>query len=100
MLQRIEDEKFTIDKVILIGGSSKLPMVEQKLKEVLPILPTPVPDVDVAVANGAAIYIYQNEIVETTCYCIHNGCRITTAHRICMYCGKPNFKYTYAFDDV
>ena len=106
MLNAVEEHnregavKFTVDKVILIGGSSRLPMVYEKLKQICPVAPTHVPEVDVAVANGAAIFISKDEIREETCFCIHCGNKLTNKYRFCTNCGKPNFRYNHCFDDV
>jgi hypothetical protein len=43
-----------IDTVILIGGSSRVPLVERLLTEALPVPPLRWPQMDVAVALGAA----------------------------------------------
>ena len=54
MLKKIEDAGHKIDTVILIGGSSKWPLVKKLLKKALPIAPLETMDVDVAVAMGAS----------------------------------------------
>lgn len=106
MLQEIEHHNATcgnqlrVDKVILIGGSSRLPMVYEKLKDICPVEPTRVPEVDVAVANGAAIFINKDEVREQTCYCIECGREMTNKQRFCMICGKPNLRYNHCFDDI
>lgn len=106
MLQEIEhhnatcSNKLRVDKVILIGGSSRLPMVYEKLRSICPVEPTRVPEVDVAVANGAAIFINKDEVREQTCYCIECGRQMTNKQRFCMYCGKPNLRYNHCFDDI
>lgn len=92
--------RFSIDKVILIGGSSRLPMVYEKLKEICPVTPTHVPEVDVAVANGAAIFASKDEIGEEPCFCIYCGDKITNKYRYCTNCGKANYRYNHCFDDV
>lgn len=106
MLKEIENHSATygnqlrVDKVILIGGSSRLPMVYEKLKRICPVEPTRVPEVDVAVANGAAIFINKDEVREQTCYCIECGHKMTNKQRFCMICGKPNLRYNHCFDDI
>lgn len=103
MLTQIENEKnlgFKVDKVILIGGSSKLPTIPERLSEICPVAPMPIQDVDVAVANGAAIYANMDNIYANDCYCIYCGSKISTRHKMCMFCGKPNFRYNYCFDDI
>ena len=106
MLQEIEhhnvtcSNKLRVDKVILIGGSSRLPMVYEKLRSICPVEPTRVPEVDVAVANGAAIFINKDEVREQTCYCIECGHKMTNKQRFCMICGKSNLRYNHCFDDI
>lgn len=103
MIDKVRAEKskgFDIDKVILIGGSSRLPQVAEKLKSVCGVEPIPVQDVDVAVANGAAIYVNTESVQAQTCYCIHDGGKLRTDQPFCIYCGKPNFLYNYCFDDL
>lgn len=100
MLDQVEAERdFTVDKVILIGGSSNLPIVMEKLREISPVEPMPVQDVDVAVANGAAIYVNMDNVEAETCYCIHDGCKMKTSNKFCMNCGRPNIRYNYYFDN-
>lgn len=101
MLDRVKAEKngFTVDKVILIGGSSRLPIVSEKLKEICPVEPMPVLDVDVAVANGAAIYINIDNVDVETCYCMIDGAKMDTSQKHCMFCGHHNFYYNYYFDN-
>lgn len=106
MLQEVEHHnatcgnKFRVDKVILIGGSSRFPMVYEKLKSICPVEPTHVPEVDVAVANGAAIFINKDNVREQTCYCIECGNKMTNKERFCMNCGRPNLRYNHCFDDI
>lgn len=106
MLQEIEchndtsSNKLRVDKVILIGGSSRLPMVYDKLRNICPVEPTRVPEIDVAVANGAAIFINKNGLREQGCYCIMCGNKMTNRTRFCMICGKANIRYNHCFDDI
>lgn len=106
MLEAIESHNasagntFRIDKVILIGGSSRLPMVFDKLQQICPVAPTHVPEVDVAVANGAAIFASKDEIREERCFCIHCGTQMTNKYRFCMHCGRNNYRYNHCFDDI
>ncbi len=52
-----------IDKVLLVGGMSKMPCVARRLAEVLPDLPpAELTDPDLAVAKGAAIYGQKKEL--------------------------------------
>ena len=103
MIARVNAEKsvgLNIDKVILIGGSSRLPQVTEKLMEICPVAPIPVQDVDVAVANGAAIYANADNVQAQTCYCIYDGTKLRTDQQFCVFCDKPNFSYNYCFDDL
>jgi len=52
-----------IDKVLLVGGMSKMPVVARRLAEALPELPpAELTDPDLAVAKGAAIYGQKKEL--------------------------------------
>ena len=53
MLSNVEDAGHKVDTVILIGGSSRLPMLKELLKDILPVKPLETMNVDVAVAMGA-----------------------------------------------
>ncbi len=53
----------SIDKVLLVGGMSKMPVVARRLAEALPELPpAELTDPDLAVAKGAAIYGQKKEL--------------------------------------
>lgn len=45
-----------LDKVLLVGGSSKIPYIEKKLQELLGITPSHEVHPDLVVAQGAALY--------------------------------------------
>jgi molecular chaperone DnaK (HSP70) len=52
-----------IDKVLLVGGMSKMPVVARRLAEAIPDLPpAELTDPDLAVAKGAAIYGQKKEL--------------------------------------
>jgi len=52
-----------IDKVLLVGGMSKMPVVARRLAEAIPELPpAELTDPDLAVAKGAAIYGQKKEL--------------------------------------
>ena len=55
LLGKVEEAGFKVDTVVLIGGSSRLPLVVEKLKEILPIEPLKTMYVDAAVAMGAIV---------------------------------------------
>jgi molecular chaperone DnaK len=53
----------TIDKVLLVGGMSKMPAVARRLAEAFPDLPrAELTDPDLAIAKGAAIYGQKKEL--------------------------------------
>ncbi len=54
MMKRAKDEGLKVDDVVLIGGSSRLPLVQEMLKESLQIEPRTWMQKDIAVALGAA----------------------------------------------
>lgn len=98
VLHDIRQKKLPLTHAILIGGSSNLPMVKDKLKAILGgvnIITTN--NDDIAVAVGA-IYSVDTEIKpkkeeSKECFCINCGKKILTSHKVCMFCGKPNFSY-------
>ena len=50
-----------IDEVILVGGSSRMPMVDEMVREMIPNADVKLVDPDRAVAKGAALTALQNE---------------------------------------
>lgn len=54
-LAESKDPGLSVDKFLLVGGSSRMPMVAAALSEQLGLTPIPT-DYDLAVAKGAAIY--------------------------------------------
>jgi WD40 repeat protein/actin-like ATPase involved in cell morphogenesis len=56
MLKRAEDAGVKVDTLVLIGGSSRIPLIERRLEEVLPVAPFKFHQADCAVALGAAFY--------------------------------------------
>ena len=106
MLAEVDEEakqlNFVVDEVILIGGSSRSPMVADKLREICPVAPTEVPEVDVAVANGAALFVNEDIAIESeqTWFCIECGEKVSARDCFCMYCKTPNFRYDHRYDDV
>lgn len=100
MLATIEKESFKIDRVILIGGSSKIPLVRESLTQILPVAPQPVQDADIAVAKGAAIFINQDSVIEKKCFCRMCGRQISTRQKFCRYCGANNIRYDYRFETM
>lgn len=99
MLEAINRENFIVDKVILIGGSSQIPLVTEMLTPVLPVPPQKVADSDIAVAKGAAIFANEDEVPVHNCFCRECGKKLTTKIKECPYCGKDNIRYNYKYDD-
>lgn len=104
LLQKLQNDRnlgFQVDKVVLIGGSSRLPQVRKRLSEVCPVVLEQTQDVDVTVANGAAIFINESheEYAERDVYCIYCGRKIKTSFRFCNACGRNNFRYDYRLRD-
>lgn len=95
MVDNIYEAKLPLDRVVLIGGSSQLPIVKERLDEILPIEPMRTMDNDVAVANGAAILANTDIIAVRDVYCRMCGKRITSAQKFCTYCGTNNCRYDY-----
>ena len=52
--EMLEQARDKVDTVVLIGGSSRVPLIKRKLKETLPIEPRDFSDADYAVVLGAA----------------------------------------------
>ena len=100
MLATIERESFKIDRVILIGGSSKIPLVRESLTQILPVAPQPVQDADIAVAKGAAIFINQDSVLEKKCFCRKCGEPLSTRQKFCRHCGANNIRYDYRFETM
>lgn len=100
MLNSIKAENLSIDKTILIGGSSRIPQVTEELTKILPSPPLHVNDLDVAVANGAAVFINQGVVTVKKCFCRHCGKELTTKMKFCPYCGTNNIRYDYRFKDM
>ncbi len=56
LVRTAEAQGFPVETVVLIGGSSRIPLVLRKLKEILPVEPRKWQHQDVAVALGAAYF--------------------------------------------
>lgn len=95
MMARIEEENLTIDRFLLIGGSSRIPLVGRRLQEEFDIAVDNVPEQDIAVALGALSFITGNLPEVKTCYCIKCGQKLTTKMRFCLRCGKDNYRYNH-----
>lgn len=99
MLSVIKKENMSIDKTILIGGSSRIPLVLEELTKILPAAPLHVNDLDVAVANGAAIFVNQGVVPVKKCFCRMCGRELTTKMKFCPNDGVNNVRYDYRFKD-
>lgn len=99
MLQVIQQEHFKLDEVILIGGSSQIPLVSERLSEMLPVAPSKVADSDIAVAKGAALFINEDSIFVHPCFCKKCGRKIDTKQKECPRCRTANFLYNYKFEN-
>lgn len=102
VLDEIKQNNLPLTHAVLIGGSSNLPLVQTKMQNVLgngvKLITTG--NYDIAVAVGAmysvdtVINVIKPKKEEPKeCYCIYCGHKILTSHKVCMYCGKPNFSY-------
>jgi formylglycine-generating enzyme required for sulfatase activity len=56
LVRAAEAQGFPVETVVLIGGSSRIPLVQRRLKEALPVEPRKWQHQDVAVALGAAYH--------------------------------------------
>ncbi|UZJ40277.1 Hsp70 family protein [Prosthecochloris sp. SCSIO W1101] len=56
LLKRVKEKGYEVDTVVLVGGSSKIPLVREQLQKILPVEPLETMHVDVAVAMGAAVH--------------------------------------------
>jgi len=97
LVKKIIEKGYKIDTAIMIGGSSRIPMVYEKLKQILPVEPKRVMQVDVAVALGAVIYNPNGQQVQQVqhkqVFCIYCGLKHSTADKFCIRCGKKNECY-------
>lgn len=102
MLTFITEQNYSVEKVILIGGSSRISVVYDKLNKIPQIRGkiVRVADLDVAVANGAAIFANQEAVTAQKCYCRMCGEQLDTSMKFCRYCGTPNFRYDFRFADI
>lgn len=113
VLDQVKAKKLPLTHAILIGGSSRLPMVQEKLQELLgsKVQVISTGDMDIAVAVGA-MYSTQIKIEKpiptpgpkpgpaptpkpkvTSHFCIQCGNPILSSQKFCMKCGKSNYSY-------
>lgn len=108
VLADVKQKNLPLTHAILIGGSSNLPQVQGAMKEILgdDVKIVTTGNNDIAVAVGAMysvetqIHVPQTKKPATSkpqktedCYCIYCGHKISIYHKVCMYCGKPNWSY-------
>ncbi len=95
LLKKVNEAGYTIDAAIMIGGSSRIPIVYEKLKSILPVDPEKVMQVDVAVALGAVIFNSNIKSVSDK-YCMYcgggeNELKQSVSNKFCHFCGKKDW---------
>ena len=100
VIEDVKSYKYPLDCAILIGGSSRIPLVTKRLRDVLGTVKLcTTGSVDVAVALGASYYqqIQMNEepVAKSSneCFCIYCREELLRSYKFCIKCGKPNFMY-------
>lgn len=95
LLNEIERLGYPLEHAILIGGSSRIPLVSKKLLEILPIKPQPIMQTDVAVALGG-IYdetVYDESVnLKKYIFCIYCGAKNDIKGKYCTECGRKLYK--------
>jgi molecular chaperone DnaK (HSP70) len=99
ILQNAEKKITELDTVLLVGGSSRIPLVREHFQRIIPKNLCINTNPELAVSMGAALYAgssngmkRKNEVVKTV-FCIRNGEKISTNDKFCPFCGTPNFSY-------
>ena len=99
ILDAIQQKKLPLDVVLLIGGSSRIPLVHKRLNEMLggDNLIKTTGQIDTAVSIGGVYYALEGYMKQTskqeTCFCSYCGKSISTLDAYCMYCGNKNIMY-------
>ena len=91
LLDRIEQEKLPLDKIVLVGGSSLLPLVSKSLQSIIPDSVEIVKPMnrDMAVVLGAIQYHSETfKVLEF--YCGYCGKKIDSTMNYCPYCSHDN----------
>jgi molecular chaperone DnaK len=99
LLDAVEQAGLQVDTVVLIGGSSRIPLVETELAKILPLKPLKTMHVDVAVAMGAVSGkkvqksqpqqsgsekdLWQGKLLCATCRKV-----LEPGSKFCIYCGS------------
>ncbi len=97
ILDQIKAHNYPLEHAILIGGSSRIPLVQNKLAEILPVKPQKVMGTDIAVALGA---IYDDSVIgegigyKQYSFCTKCGKKIRSGFHYCIYCGTKNYGYS------
>ena len=94
ILDEIKEAKLPLDVAILIGGSSRIPMVADHLKQILGKVPIQTTgQVDVAVALGALSQAKIEVKKVKSCFCAWDGTQMKTTWKFCPQCGRENYMY-------
>ena len=98
MHQRIIENNKKIDQVVLTGGSSNISYVSTMIENELGIKPVFIETQDVAVANGAALFI-EHGVMPIKCYCTECGEELKSNIKFCK-CGTENHFYDIRCDEL
>lgn len=99
MKQRIIDNKVNVNKVVLIGGSSNISRVKTLIENEFMITPEFIETQDVAVANGAALFV-EYGVMPIKCYCERDGRELNSTIKFCPDCGTPNHFYDIRCEEM
>lgn len=99
MQQRIIENKSKIDHVVLIGGSSNISYVSKMIENELGIKPELIETQDVAVANGAALFI-KHGVMPIKSYCHICGNELNSTIEICKECNTKNIFYDIRCEEL
>ena len=99
MHQRIIMNSKKIDHVVLIGGSSNISYVSTMIENELGIKPEFIETQDVAVANGAALFI-EHGVMPIKSYCHICGNELNSTIEICKECNTKNVFYDIRCEEL
>lgn len=99
MKQRIIDNKVNVNKIVLIGGSSNISRVKTLIENEFMITPEFIETQDVAVANGAALFV-EYGVMPIKCYCERDGRELNSTIKFCPDCGTPNHFYDIRCEEM
>lgn len=101
IFNEVEKNRLPLDCILLIGGSSNIPMIKRRLEEAIPgVGIRTTGNSDIAVALGASFHAktpVNLNSEEEWCYCMYDGKQILKSYNFCIFCGKPNFYKTGKF---